>query len=122
MKAFFVIFLFAASWSTTAAEVENEVEVPKIFEDGEVAEAADFNANFDYLEDKITALNEGAPWISGTPDGSKFVEVDCSSDPAALVQAYQDNVGIRQLVLAAKGDCYGALDLILLQMKTASLP
>ena len=59
MKAFFVIFLFAASWSTTAAEVENEVEVPKIFEDGEVAEAADFNANFDYLEDKITALNEG---------------------------------------------------------------
>ena len=112
MKAFFVIFLFAASWSTTAAEVENEVEVPKIFEDGEVAEAADFNANFDYLEDKITALNEGAPWISGTPDGSKFVEVDCSSDPAALVQAYQDNVGTRQLVLAAKGDCYGALDLI----------
>ena len=112
MKAFFVIFLFAASWGTTAAELENEVEVPKIFEDGEVAEAADFNANFDYLEDKITALNEGAPWISGTPDGSKFVEVDCSSDPAALVQAYQDNVGIRQLVLAAKGDCYGALDLI----------
>ena len=78
MKAFFVIFLFAASWSTTAAEVENEVEVPKIFEDGEVAEAADFNANFNYLEDKITALNEGAPWIKGNLNGSKIVEVDCS--------------------------------------------
>lgn len=114
MKAFFLTFLFATSWSTTAAEleIEVEVEVPKIFADGEVAEAADFNANFDYLEGKITALNEGAPWISGTPDGSKLIEVDCSSDPAALVEAYQDNVGIRQLVLAAKGDCYGALDLI----------
>ena len=111
MKAFFVIFLFAASWSTTAAEVENEVEVPKIFEDGEVAEAADFNANFDYLEAKISALNEGAPWIKGNLNGSKIIELDCSDNPAALVEAYQDNVGIRQLLLVAKGGCYGALDL-----------
>ena len=88
-----------------------EISVPKTFVDGEVAEAADFNANFDYLEEKVKALSDGAPWLVANRTGATRVEVDCSSDPMALVDAYQANMTVRHLNLAAKGDCYGAIDL-----------
>ena len=101
-----LFFLFFAN-----GIVGEEISVPKTFVDGEVAEAADFNANFDYLEEKVKALSNGAPWLVADLTGATTVEVDCSSDPMALVDAYQANMTVKHLNLAAKGDCYGAIDL-----------
>ena len=101
-----LFFLFFAN-----GIVGEEISVPKKFVDGEVAEAADFNANFDYLEEKVKALSNGAPWLVADLTGATTVEVDCSSDPMALVDAYQANMTVKHLNLAAKGDCYGAIDL-----------
>lgn len=98
-----LLFLFF-----TNVIVGEEISVPKTFVDGEVAEAADFNSNFDYLED---ALNNRAPWLTADSSGASTVQVDCSSNPMALVDAYQSNMTVRHLNLAAKGDCYGAIDL-----------
>ena len=98
-----LLFLFF-----TNGVVGEEISVPKTFVDGEVAEAADFNSNFDYLED---ALNNRAPWLTADSSGASTVQVDCSSNPMALVDAYQSNMTVRHLNLAAKGDCYGAIDL-----------
>ncbi len=98
-----LLFLFF-----TNGIVGEEISVPKTFVDGEVAEAADFNSNFDYLED---ALNNRAPWLTADSSGASTVQVDCSSNPMALVDAYQSNMTVRHLNLAAKGDCYGAIDL-----------
>ena len=98
-----LFFLFFAN-----GIVGEEISVPKTFVDGEVAEAADFNSNFDYLED---ALNNRAPWLRADSSGASTVEVDCSSNPMALVDAYQSNMTVKHLNLAAKGDCYGAIDL-----------
>jgi len=98
-----LLFLFFAN-----GIVGEEISVPKTFVNGEVAEAADFNSNFDYLED---ALNNRAPWLTADSSGASTVQVDCSSNPMALVDAYQSNMTVRHLNLAAKGDCYGAIDL-----------
>ena len=83
------------------------LSIPKIFEDGEVAEAADFNQNFEYLRDQI---DSNASWINTNSEGTKEVNVDCSIDQDALRLAFQANVHVSAVSYYGTGTCFGALD------------
>ena len=83
------------------------LSIPKIFEDGEVAEAADFNQNFEYLRDQI---DSNASWINTNSEGTKEVNVDCSTDRDALRLAFQANVHVSAVSYYVTGTCFGALD------------
>ena len=85
------------------------LSIPKIFEDGEVAEAADFNQNFEYLRDQI---DSNASWINTNSEGTKEVNVDCSIDQDALRLAFQANVHVSAVSYYVTGTCFGGLDYI----------
>ena len=83
------------------------LSMPKIFEDGEVAEAADFNQNFEYLRDQF---DSNASWLNRNSEGIKEVNVDCSIDQDALRLAFQANVHVSAVSYYVTGTCFGALD------------
>lgn len=83
------------------------LSIPKIFEDGEVAEAADFNQNFEYLRDQI---DTNGSWLNKNKSGAKEIQVDCSSNQDALRLAYHANVHVRHVDFQVTGTCLGAID------------
>ena len=85
------------------------LSIPKIFEDGEVAEATDFNQNFEYLRDQI---DSNASWLNRNSDGIKEVNVDCSIDQDALRLAFQANFHVSAVSYYVTGTCFGGLDYI----------
>ncbi|MDC1477036.1 hypothetical protein N8137_02835 [Porticoccaceae bacterium] len=85
------------------------LSIPKIFEDGEVAEAADFNQNFEYLRQQI---DTNGSWLNTNVSGSKEVPVDCSSNQDALRLAYHANVHVRHVNFQVTGTCLGAIHYI----------
>ena len=80
MKFLLVTLALAFHVSTQA----DTLSIPKIFQHGEVAEAADFNQNFEYLRDHV---DSNASWLNRNLEGIKEVNVDCSSDKDALRMA-----------------------------------
>ena len=103
-------FLLATLAFSFQVSIQAEtLSIPKIFEDGEVAEAADFNQNFEYLRNQI---DSNASWLNRDLEGAKEVNVDCSDDPDALRLAYQKNSHVRTIAFYVTGACYGALNYI----------
>ena len=85
------------------------LSIPKIFEDGEVAEATDFNQNFEYLRDQI---DSNASWLNRDFSGVKEVNVDCTNNQDALRLAYQANIHVKDISFYVVGTCFGALNYI----------
>lgn len=115
MKYFLVIVAFGLiPFGAQSAELA----LPKIFKNGEVADADDFNANFDYLQgviaehaEQLGDVAKNAPWLNRGYGGvSKELEVDCNQDPDALRVAYQANIHERHLSIRIAGACIGAID------------
>ena len=103
MKFLLVTLALAFHVSTQA----DTLSIPKIFQDGEVAEAADFNQNFEYLRDHV---DSNASWLNRNLEGIKEVNVDCSSDKDALRMAYQQNIHVSVVAFYVTGTCFGALN------------
>tara|TARA_B110000090_G_scaffold121899_1_gene135194 strand:- start:306 stop:1583 length:1278 start_codon:yes stop_codon:yes gene_type:complete len=96
-----VSFLFIHNVAAT----EN-FTLPKSFEDGEVAEAVDFNNNFEAIRDEI---NMNAPWRNHDVSGVLEIEVNCSNDVNALRTAFQANMDADNLSFVIEGSCATAL-------------
>ena len=110
------IFILVCAFASIAAH-SAELTLPKTFENGEVAEAEDFNANFNYLKSQIAEqqiqlsdVSDNAPWLNRDLNGGKEIEVDCSLDADALRVAYDANISERQLTLIITGSCLGAIN------------
>lgn len=73
--------------------------VPNIFTPNTPAKAAEVNENFDLLASKSIGMN--------LIDGEVEVDVDCTSDAAALNKAYAENVNYKDVNFSIRGDCYG---------------
>lgn len=119
MKYFLVIVAFGLiPFGAQSAELALPVlELPKIFENGEVADADDFNANFDYLKGVIAGhlddVAKNAPWLNrGYAGIAKELEVDCNQNPDALRVAYLANIHERHLGIKIAGTCFGAIGFI----------
>jgi hypothetical protein len=93
-----------------------ELEIPKVFINGEVANANDFNLNSNYLvenlkEDrtKIEALEANARWKNSDESGVVNIEVDCTTNQSALVEAYQSNPSVDHIGFIITGSCFGSI-------------
>lgn len=109
------IFILVCAFASFAAH-SAELTLPKTFENGEVAEAEDFNANFNYLKSQIAEqqiqlsdVSDNAPWLNRDLNGGKEIEVDCSLDADALRVAYHANLSERQLSFVITGSCLGSI-------------
>lgn len=80
--------------------------LPKSFENGEVADALDFNSNFESIRDEI---NDNAPWRNHDSAGVLYIDVDCSQDVNALRKAYHANMDAEHLSFSISGSCATAL-------------
>lgn len=80
--------------------------LPKSFEDGEVAEAIDFNNNFEAIRDEI---NSNAPWRNQDISGVLHIDVNCNEDVNALRNAYHANMDAPFLSFTIEGSCTTAL-------------
>ena len=69
------------------------------FQNGQVADAEDMNANFQALKHSINAVN--------STDRSVSLEVNCEEDPYALINAYQSNIEFSNLNIGIRGECFG---------------
>lgn len=69
------------------------------FQNGQVADAEDINANFQALKNSIDGINSTERTFNG--------EVNCEEDPYALINAYHDNIEYSKLVIGIQGDCLG---------------
>ena len=92
-----------------------ELEIPKAFVNGEVADANDFNLNNDYLidiieEEKIRTdeLLSNARWKNATSEGSISKKIDCTTNQSALIEAYHASVSEDHLDFLLTGSCFGA--------------
>ena len=93
-----------------------ELEIPKVFVNGEVANANDFNLNSNYLvenlkEDrtKIEAIEANARWKNSDESGVVNIEVDCTTNQSALVEAYQSNPSVDHIGFIITGSCFGSI-------------
>ena len=93
-----------------------ELEIPKVFINGEVANANDFNLNSNYLvenlkEDrtKIEAIEANARWKNSDESGVLNIEVDCTTNQSALVEAYQSNPSVDHIRFIITGSCFGSI-------------
>ena len=93
-----------------------ELEIPKVFINGEVANANDFNLNSNYLvenlkEDrtKIEAIEANARWKNSDESGVVNIEVDCTTNQSALVEAYQSNPSVDHIGFIITGSCFGSI-------------
>ncbi len=109
-----IVILICAFTSLVAHSAE--LTLPKTFENGEVADAEDFNANFNYLKSQIAEqqiqlsdVSDNAPWLNRSSGGDKEIEVDCSLDADALRVAYHANLSERHLVFVITGSCLGSI-------------
>lgn len=100
---------------TTFHSNAQELAVPKAFVNGEVADANDFNANNNYLVEKIeeekTRIDQllaNARWNNADESGSIVKRIDCTTNQLALVEAYQANAYEDQLTFLLTGSCFGA--------------
>lgn len=94
----------------------SELEIPKSFVDGEVARADDFNANNNYLLEKLETNRADLKEIFENSrrrlkdiNGSVEITVNCTNDRMALVNEYQANTHFDHLTFWVTGTCYGAL-------------
>ncbi|MDG1113794.1 MAG: hypothetical protein P8N63_08490 [Pseudomonadales bacterium] len=92
-----------------------ELEIPKVFINGEVADANDFNLNNDYLIDIIEAekirtdeLLSNARWKNATAEGAISKKIDCTTNQSALIEAYHASVSDDYLDFLLTGSCFGA--------------
>ena len=92
-----------------------ELEIPKAFVNGEVADANDFNLNNDYLidiieEEKIRTdeLLSNARWKNANSEGSISKKIDCTTNQSALIEAYHASVSEDHLDFLLTGSCFGA--------------
>ena len=109
------IFILVCAFASLAAH-SAELTLPKTFQNGEVADAEDFNANFNYLKSQIAEqqiqlsdVSDNAPWLNRTSGGDKEIEVDCSLDADALRVAYHANLSERHLAFVITGSCLGSI-------------
>ena len=106
--AFFVMIV---SSQLSAAELE----IPKVFVNGEVADAIDFNVNNEYLIDQIEGeivrtdeLLANARWMNADSFGAITKKIDCTTNQSALIEAYQASVFEDHLNFLLTGSCFGA--------------
>jgi hypothetical protein len=92
MNRLLLLVLFILPMSLSAQDL---VE----FENGQVADAYDINANFQALKDSIDDVN--------SIERNFYAEVNCEEDPYALINAYHDNIKYSKLFIGIKGDCFG---------------
>lgn len=92
-----------------------ELEIPKVFVNGEVADAIDFNLNNDYLIDKIEQeivrtdeLLSNARWKNADAQGAITKKIDCTTNQSALIEAYHASVSEDHLHFLLTGSCFGA--------------
>lgn len=92
-----------------------ELEIPKVFVNGEVADAIDFNLNNDYLIDKIEEekirideLLSNARWKNADAEGAITKKIDCTTNQSALIEAYHASVSEDHLNFLLTGSCFGA--------------
>ena len=92
-----------------------ELEIPKVFVNGEVADAIDFNLNNDYLIDKIEEekirtdeLLANARWKNANAFGAITKKIDCTTNQSALVETYHASVSEDHLNFLITGSCFGA--------------
>ena len=92
-----------------------ELEIPKVFVNGEVAEADDFNLNNNYLVDEIEEektrtdeLLSNARWKNADEEGSISKKIDCTTNQSALIEAYHASVSEDNLSFLLTGSCFGA--------------
>ena len=92
-----------------------ELEIPKVFVNGEVADAIDFNLNNDYLIDKIEEekirtdeLLANARWNNADESGFISKNIDCTTNQSALIEAYHASVSEDNLSFLLTGSCFGA--------------
>ena len=90
-----------------------ELEIPKVFVNGEVADAIDFNLNNDYLIDKIEEekirtdeLLSNARWKNADEEGSISKKIDCTTNQSALIEAYHASVSEDNLSFLLTGSCF----------------
>jgi hypothetical protein len=100
---------------TSGAASATELSVPKSFVNGEVADAEDFNSNNKYLVEKISEekakiddLLANARWKNAGLNGAAVKTIDCSSNQAALIEAYHANTHEDHLIFLLTGSCFGA--------------
>jgi len=74
-------------------------KVPNIFTPNTPAKAAEVNENFDFLVHKSMGAN--------LVDGEVELAIDCTTNSAALNEAYAEHVNYRNLNFSIKGNCYG---------------
>ena len=91
-----------------------ELEIPKVFVNGEVAEADDFNLNNNYLVDEIEEektrtdeLLSNARWKNADEEGSISKKIDCTTNQSALIEAYHASVSEDNLSFLLTGSCFG---------------
>ncbi|MDB4035352.1 hypothetical protein N9506_06000 [Pseudomonadales bacterium] len=92
-----------------------ELEIPKVFVNGEVADANDFNLNSNYLVDRIeeektrtSELLSNARWKNADESGFISKNIDCTTNQSALIEAYHASVSEDNLSFLLTGSCFGA--------------
>ncbi|MBE7213930.1 hypothetical protein MK852_06750 [Shewanella benthica] len=106
-------FIFVLACSTA-----NASDVPNVFSASTSAKAGEVNENFDYLNVRANDFEEQLEMLqlksmgNHLIDGEQSVEVDCSGNPAALNEAYAENVQYRNLNFTITGNCYGDIRVI----------
>ncbi|TMO82179.1 hypothetical protein [Pseudoalteromonas spongiae] len=73
--------------------------VPNIFSPDTPAKASEVNENFDFLASNSIGAN--------LINGEISTDVDCTSNAAALNEAYAEYVNYREINFQIKGNCYG---------------
>lgn len=76
----------------------------QLFQNGEVANAEDINHNFSHLDDRIQALQQD-PSERENQFNLKYISVDCSANPQALRDAYNDTLHLDRLSFRVEGTC-----------------
>ncbi len=95
--------------------IAEEIVIPKSFVNGEIADAIDFNANNDYLIEKIkerkadiSQLTANARWANADGSGAVVKQIDCSANQSALIEAYHAHAHEDFVIFLLTGSCFGA--------------
>ena len=102
MKKLILLYLITCS----SLVFSDNFSLPKTFENGETADAIDFNNNFEAIRDEI---NLNAPWRNHDVSGMLEIEVNCSTDVNALRTAFHANMDAPFLSFVIEGSCATAL-------------
>ena len=101
-----------------AVSSAEEILIPKTFVNGEIADATDFNANNNYLIERIketkTDIDEllaNARWNNADEKGAVVKSVDCSANQSALIEAYHAHAHEDHLVFELTGATHVSLQI-----------